>query len=141
MQSDVCLICILLNLLRPTSQARILERSHSTRTRWSVERTYATIHLIIPRRLSESGPKMETSVSTCRQTQTSLSLLRRYAQLPDLTKFCTLTLLLQQVLETATDADPNSLTLSDQPRGNETPASTLTGRTLEQLGIQYANAC
>ena len=46
-----------------------------------------------------------------------------------------------QVLETTTDADPDSLTVSNQPRGNETLVSTLGGRTLESLGIKYVKAC
>lgn len=41
-----------------------------------------------------------------------------------------------KILETAPNADPASITISNQPRGNEAQVSTLRGRTLQNLGLQ-----
>jgi len=41
-----------------------------------------------------------------------------------------------QILGTTVDADPASLAISNQPRGNETLVSTLTGRDLKNLGLR-----
>ncbi|KAF8649760.1 hypothetical protein AX16_005527 [Volvariella volvacea WC 439] len=43
------------------------------------------------------------------------------------------------VIETATDADVSSITFSNQPRGNEVKASTLVGRTLDNLGLRHGD--
>jgi hypothetical protein len=40
------------------------------------------------------------------------------------------------ILDTTVDADPASLAISNQPRGNETLAPTLTGRNLKNLGLK-----
>jgi nuclear protein localization family protein 4 len=42
-----------------------------------------------------------------------------------------------QMLETTVDADPASLAISNQPRGNETLVSTLAGRDLKSLGLRW----
>ena len=42
----------------------------------------------------------------------------------------------RQILGTTVDADPASLAISNQPRGNETLVSTLTGRDLKNLGLR-----
>ncbi|KAJ7169498.1 NPL4 family-domain-containing protein [Mycena filopes] len=47
--------------------------------------------------------------------------------------------LLAKILETAPDADPSTLTISNQPRGNEANFSTLTGRSLQSLGLNHAD--
>ncbi|KAF7306588.1 MPN domain-containing protein [Mycena indigotica] len=47
--------------------------------------------------------------------------------------------LLAKVIETAPDADPTSFTMSNQPRGNEAPFSSLTGRSLQALGLGHAD--
>lgn len=47
--------------------------------------------------------------------------------------------LLAKILETSPDADPSSVTLSNQPRGNEAKASTLKGRTLKNLGLNHGD--
>ncbi|KAJ7785914.1 NPL4 family-domain-containing protein [Mycena metata] len=47
--------------------------------------------------------------------------------------------LLAKILETAPDADPSTLTISNQPRGNEAKFSTLTGRSLQSLGLNHAD--
>ena len=43
---------------------------------------------------------------------------------------------IHKILETAPTADPNTVTISNQPRGNEVPVTTLTGRTLQSLGLK-----
>ncbi|KAI6153385.1 NPL4 family-domain-containing protein [Pisolithus tinctorius] len=47
--------------------------------------------------------------------------------------------LLNKILETTQDADPSSITISNQPRGNETPISRLKGRTLQSLGLKHGD--
>ncbi|KAI0666300.1 polyubiquitin-tagged protein recognition complex Npl4 component [Trametes maxima] len=47
--------------------------------------------------------------------------------------------LLAKILETAPDADPASLTISNQPRGNEVLVSTLTGQNLQTLGFKHGD--
>ncbi|OSX67954.1 hypothetical protein POSPLADRAFT_1030822 [Postia placenta MAD-698-R-SB12] len=42
-----------------------------------------------------------------------------------------------KILETATNADPETLTISDRPRGNETLVSTLRGNNLQTLGLSH----
>lgn len=42
-----------------------------------------------------------------------------------------------QIQETSPDADPPTITISNQPRGNEVKISTLKGRTLGNLGLRY----
>ncbi|KAH9846162.1 NPL4 family, putative zinc binding region-domain-containing protein, partial [Lenzites betulinus] len=44
--------------------------------------------------------------------------------------------LLAKILETASDADPSTVTISNQPRGNEVLVSTLKGKTLQSLGLK-----
>ncbi|SPO21327.1 probable NPL4 - nuclear protein localization factor and ER translocation component [Ustilago trichophora] len=48
-------------------------------------------------------------------------------------------LLISKVLETTPNADPSSLTFSNQPRGGEFEASTLKGSTLGELGIAHGH--
>lgn len=45
-----------------------------------------------------------------------------------------------QILETTVDADPASITISNKPRGNETPVSTLKGRNLQDLGLRSVDS-
>lgn len=47
--------------------------------------------------------------------------------------------LANKILETTVDADPASLTVSNQPRGNETVVSTLNGRSLQTLGLKHGD--
>lgn len=47
--------------------------------------------------------------------------------------------LLAKILETAPDADPLTLTISNQPRGNEADFSSLKGRSLQSLGLNHAD--
>ncbi|GLB36468.1 putative NPL4 family, putative zinc binding region [Lyophyllum shimeji] len=47
--------------------------------------------------------------------------------------------LLAKILETTTDADPSTLTISNQPRGNEVRISELEGRTLQNLGLNHGD--
>ena len=42
-----------------------------------------------------------------------------------------------QILGTTVDADPASLAISNQPKGNETLVSTLAGRDLKGLGLGW----
>ncbi|OCH88601.1 polyubiquitin-tagged protein recognition complex Npl4 component [Obba rivulosa] len=44
-----------------------------------------------------------------------------------------------KILETAPDADPNSLQISNRPRGNEVSVSSLKGRNLESLGFKHGD--
>lgn len=45
-----------------------------------------------------------------------------------------------QIVQTASkNVDPASITISNQPRGNETLATRLTGRNLQSLGLKYAH--
>ncbi|KDQ54810.1 hypothetical protein JAAARDRAFT_160013 [Jaapia argillacea MUCL 33604] len=44
-----------------------------------------------------------------------------------------------KILETASDPDPSSLTISNQPRGNEIKVSTLKGRNLKNLGFNHGD--
>ncbi|KAK0554806.1 nuclear protein localization protein 4 [Tilletia horrida] len=48
-------------------------------------------------------------------------------------------ILITKTLETAPNADPASLTFSNQPRGGEMPAETLRGKTLAELGIAHGH--
>lgn len=41
-----------------------------------------------------------------------------------------------QITETIVDGDPKSITISNQPRGNETKVSQLKGRNLQSLGLK-----
>ncbi|KAF8506893.1 polyubiquitin-tagged protein recognition complex Npl4 component [Russula emetica] len=45
--------------------------------------------------------------------------------------------LVTKILETTENADHTTLSISNQPRGNETLASTLAGRSLKSLGIGH----
>ncbi|KAI0639037.1 polyubiquitin-tagged protein recognition complex Npl4 component [Trametes polyzona] len=47
--------------------------------------------------------------------------------------------LLTKILETAVDADPSSVTISNQPRGNEVLVSTLKGQKLQSLGLKHGD--
>ncbi|KIK26619.1 hypothetical protein PISMIDRAFT_265078 [Pisolithus microcarpus 441] len=47
--------------------------------------------------------------------------------------------LVDKILETTQGADPSSVTISNQPRGNETPISRLKGRTLQSLGLKHGD--
>ncbi|KAI0935907.1 hypothetical protein AcV5_004194 [Taiwanofungus camphoratus] len=47
--------------------------------------------------------------------------------------------LASKVLETAGDADPSTLAISNRPRGNETFVSTLKGRNLRSLGLNHGD--
>ncbi len=47
--------------------------------------------------------------------------------------------LIEKVLETTPNADPESLTFSNQPRGGEFKANTLPGSTLGELGIGHGH--
>ena len=47
-----------------------------------------------------------------------------------------ITVVRPQILDTTVDADPASLAISNQPRGNETLVSSLTGRDLKSLGLR-----
>ncbi|KAG2023596.1 NPL4 [Coprinopsis cinerea AmutBmut pab1-1] len=47
--------------------------------------------------------------------------------------------LLAKILESSPDADPETVTISNQPRGNEALVSTLKGRTLQNLGLSHGD--
>ncbi|CAD6957303.1 unnamed protein product [Tilletia laevis] len=47
--------------------------------------------------------------------------------------------LIDKTLETTENADPATLTFSNQPRGGEMPAETLRGKTLGELGIAHGH--
>ncbi|RPD58377.1 polyubiquitin-tagged protein recognition complex Npl4 component [Lentinus tigrinus ALCF2SS1-6] len=47
--------------------------------------------------------------------------------------------LVAKILETAPEADPHTVTISDQPRGNEVPVTTLSGRDLQTLGLKHGD--
>ncbi|KAF8078317.1 NPL4 family-domain-containing protein [Lyophyllum atratum] len=47
--------------------------------------------------------------------------------------------LLAKILETTTDADPSTFTISNQPRGNEAKISDLKGRSLQNLGLSHGD--
>ncbi|KAG6889380.1 hypothetical protein C0995_001445 [Termitomyces sp. Mi166 len=47
--------------------------------------------------------------------------------------------LLAKILETTSDADLSSFTISNQPRGNEVKFSQLKGRTLKNLGLSHGD--
>jgi nuclear protein localization family protein 4 len=42
-------------------------------------------------------------------------------------------------MSTAPDADPLSITISNQPRGNEVNITRLKSRTLQNLGLKYVS--
>ncbi|KAF6766078.1 NPL4 family-domain-containing protein [Ephemerocybe angulata] len=44
-----------------------------------------------------------------------------------------------KILETSPDADPDSLTISNQPRGNEVSVATLKGRSIKDLGLSHGD--
>ncbi|KAH7104531.1 polyubiquitin-tagged protein recognition complex, Npl4 component [Auriculariales sp. MPI-PUGE-AT-0066] len=44
-----------------------------------------------------------------------------------------------KILETASNADPASIQVSNQPRGGETLLKTLKGRNLQQLGLKHGD--
>ncbi|KAF8845303.1 polyubiquitin-tagged protein recognition complex, Npl4 component [Paxillus ammoniavirescens] len=46
--------------------------------------------------------------------------------------------LVNKIIGTASEnVDPSSITISDQPRGNETPVNRLKGRNLQSLGLKH----
>ncbi|EIW64969.1 polyubiquitin-tagged protein recognition complex Npl4 component [Trametes versicolor FP-101664 SS1] len=47
--------------------------------------------------------------------------------------------LLAKILETAPDADSSTITISNQPRGNEVLISTLSGQNLQSLGLKHGD--
>ncbi|KAF8202969.1 NPL4 family-domain-containing protein [Pholiota molesta] len=47
--------------------------------------------------------------------------------------------LLDKILETAVDPDISSITISNQPRGNEVKISSLKGQTLKKLGLNHGD--
>ncbi|KAF8905447.1 NPL4 family-domain-containing protein [Gymnopilus junonius] len=47
--------------------------------------------------------------------------------------------LLEKILETAQDPDLSSITISNQPRGNEVKISSLKGQTLKRLGLNHGD--
>ncbi|KZT44498.1 polyubiquitin-tagged protein recognition complex, Npl4 component [Sistotremastrum suecicum HHB10207 ss-3] len=47
--------------------------------------------------------------------------------------------LAEKILETTEGADPESLTISNTPRGGETAISTLRGRTVQDLGLRHGD--
>ncbi|KAF8641129.1 hypothetical protein AX17_000771 [Amanita inopinata Kibby_2008] len=47
--------------------------------------------------------------------------------------------LLNKILETSPGADPSTVTISNQPRGNEVRILTLKGRTLQSLGLNHGD--
>ncbi|KAI0374534.1 polyubiquitin-tagged protein recognition complex Npl4 component [Pilatotrama ljubarskyi] len=47
--------------------------------------------------------------------------------------------LVSKIVETAPDADPSTITISNQPRGNEVLASTLAGRNMQALGLKHGD--
>ncbi|KAK0473285.1 NPL4 family-domain-containing protein [Armillaria novae-zelandiae] len=50
-----------------------------------------------------------------------------------------ITELLNKILETSPDADPQTITVSNQPRGNEVAILTLKGRTLKSIGLNHGD--
>ncbi|KIY67449.1 polyubiquitin-tagged protein recognition complex, Npl4 component [Cylindrobasidium torrendii FP15055 ss-10] len=46
-----------------------------------------------------------------------------------------ISVLLNKIIESSPNADPNTITISDQPRGNEVPLLSLSGRTIQHLGL------
>ncbi|KII93717.1 hypothetical protein PLICRDRAFT_152716 [Plicaturopsis crispa FD-325 SS-3] len=47
--------------------------------------------------------------------------------------------LVSKILETAPDADRSTITISNQPRGNETHVAKLKGRNLQNLGLKHGD--
>ncbi|KJA26074.1 hypothetical protein HYPSUDRAFT_36938 [Hypholoma sublateritium FD-334 SS-4] len=47
--------------------------------------------------------------------------------------------LLAKILETSVDPDVSSITISNQPRGNEVKLSSLKGQTLKKLGLSHGD--
>ncbi|KAF7975749.1 hypothetical protein HWV62_8533 [Athelia sp. TMB] len=47
--------------------------------------------------------------------------------------------LVAKIVDTTVDADPKSITISNQPRGNETKISQLKGRNLQTLGLKHGD--
>ncbi|KAL1740782.1 NPL4 family-domain-containing protein [Schizophyllum fasciatum] len=47
--------------------------------------------------------------------------------------------LLNRILETAPNIDKSTVTISNQPRGNEAPISALLGKSLEKLGLKHGD--
>ncbi|KAJ3768928.1 NPL4 family-domain-containing protein [Lentinula raphanica] len=47
--------------------------------------------------------------------------------------------LLQKILENASNIDQDTVTISNQPRGGETKLSSLKGRTLKKLGLKHGD--
>ncbi|KAH8835856.1 NPL4 family-domain-containing protein [Flagelloscypha sp. PMI_526] len=47
--------------------------------------------------------------------------------------------LLNQILATTSNADPLSMTISNQPRGNEVVCTTIQGKTIQQLGFNHGD--
>jgi hypothetical protein len=85
---------------------------------------------------SESDPEMEIFVSSSNHLRTYLSWRPRCASV---LSFFYRSSKYSQILETSPDADPATITLSNQPRGGEYPISKLSGRNLESLGLKCAS--
>ncbi|TFK30391.1 polyubiquitin-tagged protein recognition complex, Npl4 component [Coprinopsis marcescibilis] len=47
--------------------------------------------------------------------------------------------LLAKILESSPEADPTTVTISNQPRGNEALVSSLRGRTIQNLGLSHGD--
>ncbi|KAF8922239.1 NPL4 family-domain-containing protein [Mucidula mucida] len=47
--------------------------------------------------------------------------------------------LLSKILEASPNADPTTMTISDQPRGNEVPIVSLKGRNLKSIGVNHGD--
>ncbi|KZT52815.1 polyubiquitin-tagged protein recognition complex, Npl4 component [Calocera cornea HHB12733] len=45
----------------------------------------------------------------------------------------------KKIAESAVNIDPSTITISNQPRGGETPLSTLDGRTIADLGLRHGD--
>ena len=93
-----------------------------------------------PHRSSESGPRTATFASSLPRPPIFQNSLQRCVLIGCSTNAPS-DLILAQTLETTTGADPSTLTISNQPRGNEVLISTLKGRSLESLGIKCVLYC
>ncbi|TRM65993.1 NPL4 family-domain-containing protein [Schizophyllum amplum] len=47
--------------------------------------------------------------------------------------------LLEKIIESSPNANRDTVTISNQPRGNEAPISTLLGKSLEKLGLKHGD--
>jgi hypothetical protein len=86
---------------------------------------------------SESDRKTATFASSSCPTIVSRNFLRRCVSMFQQISPVVHPPLPAQILETAPDADPSSVTISNQPSGIGTKVSTLKGRTLQNLGLRY----